>query len=167
LAKIRPERTQALRFGGPQPARLLLLTQGELALRMLEFAQPLIPGSFEASSDQPILWFHGVIAPLGPLGVIAGALDGQAPLRQRGVVIGVELSRGDERGFQGGRGEGREKGFGHGRVDLPPPAPAFARRRGERRHGPAPGSRHVWPLRPSAAHPLSRTPCDARLSLLG
>ena len=45
MVKIRPERTQALRFGGPQPARLLLLTQGKLALRMLEASREPKPAS--------------------------------------------------------------------------------------------------------------------------
>ena len=47
------------------------------------------------------------------------------------------------------------------------PATPSAWRGGERRRGAAARPRHLWALRPAAAHALQRAPCRARVPLLG
>jgi hypothetical protein len=92
----------------------------KFALRELEIPQALLPLGFEPASHEAIFWFDRTIPALGALGFIARALDREPPLRERGLIIVVELVGGDERGIDGGRREGGEEGRGDGLVDLNP-----------------------------------------------
>jgi hypothetical protein len=62
---------------------------------LIEFPQALLPLRFEPAGDQPVFGFDGPITPFGLFGLVAGALDGQPPLREGGIVIGFELLRGE------------------------------------------------------------------------
>ena len=120
-SEVVTEGAKAFRVGGTQRARALGLAAGQFALRLVELPQPPLPVGFESAGHQPILGLHRAIAALGAFGFVPCPFDGEAPLRERGIMVGVELLRGDERGVEGGRREGREEGRGHGRVDLESP----------------------------------------------
>jgi hypothetical protein len=120
-SEIVTERTQTFRVGGTQCTRALGLATGQFALGLVELPPPPLPVGFEAAGHQPILGLRRAIAALGAFGFVACPFDGEAPLRERRIMVGVELLRGHERGVEGGRREGGEEGRGHGRVDLESP----------------------------------------------
>ena len=78
----------------------------------------MFPLRFEAARDQTIVRIDRPIAAFGALRLVARALDVAPELRQGGVVIGLELCGGLQRGRQAGRGERREERRGDGRIDL-------------------------------------------------
>jgi hypothetical protein len=71
-----------------------------------ELAQVLLPGALEAAGDQPVLRFYPVELPAGAVGLEAGLLDQQLPLRALGRPGGLALV---ERGQGGLEAGGRER----------------------------------------------------------
>jgi hypothetical protein len=102
--------------GAPPP----MVAGLKLALRDVEIPEALLPLGFESASHEAIFRFDRAIPALGAFGFIPRALDGEPPLREPGFIIVIELLRGDERGIDGGRREGREDGRGDRLVDLNP-----------------------------------------------
>src|SRR5919106_480263 len=119
-SKIVAEGAEAFGVDLAEGAPPLMLAGLELALRDFKIPQALLPLGFEAASHETIFRFDRAIPALGAFGSIPRALDRQPPLRERGLIIVVELLRGDERGVDGGRSEGREERRGDGLVDLDP-----------------------------------------------
>jgi hypothetical protein len=58
----------------------------------------------QAAGHEAMLGLDRAIAAFGAVGVIPRPLAGEAPLRERRIVVGVELRRRHERGVQGGGG---------------------------------------------------------------
>ena len=89
----------------------------------------MLPVAFQAAGDEPVLGLDLAIAALGAVGLVLGALELQAPLFQRGVVVLLELLGRLQRGLDAGRGECGEQRAGDGLVDLSaadPHAPSAA-----------------------------------------
>ena len=78
----------------------------------------MLPLGFESPGDQPVFGFNRAIAPFGLVGCIAGALNGQAPLREGGIVISFALLSGPQSGLQARRLQGFQNGLGHRLIDL-------------------------------------------------
>lgn len=70
----------------------LLFAQRELGLGLGELDEGVLPVALQAAGDQTVLGLDLAVAALGALGLIGGALELQAPLAQRGVVVGLERS---------------------------------------------------------------------------
>ena len=113
-----PSARSCSRSGVGQRARPLLLAQRELGLGFGEFLQSAFPVALQAAGDKAVLGLDLVVAALGLLGLVAGVLELQAPLLQRGVVVVLERFGCRERGLHAGRGERREERAGDGLVDL-------------------------------------------------
>ena len=64
----------------------------QFRFRRRQILQPCFPFFFQAPGDESVFRIHSLILPLGPFGLITGALDFQPPLRQGGLAIGFELS---------------------------------------------------------------------------
>ncbi len=74
------------------------------------------PLGLQAAGDQPVLRVDGAVAALGPGGGVAGLLGLPAPLVQRGIVAGLDLVGGIQRGLQRQRGEDVQDVLRDGRV---------------------------------------------------
>jgi hypothetical protein len=115
---IVPERAEALGVGWDEGLSVVALAEVEFALGLLQILETLLPRGFQAAGHETILGLDRAIAAFGAVGLIPRPLDGEAPLRERRIVVGVELRRRHERGVQGGGGERGEEGRRHRRVDL-------------------------------------------------
>ena len=78
----------------------------------------MLPVALQAARDEAVLGLDLAVAALGALGLIFGALDLQPPLRQRGVVVGLERLGRAQRGLHAGGGERGQQRAGDGLVDL-------------------------------------------------
>ncbi len=97
-----------------------MLAAGELCLCVIEPAQTPLPFALQPPGHQAVFGFHRAVTALGPLGLVAGPLDGQAPLRECRVVVGLQLLGGHHHRLEAGRVERCEKGLAHRCIDLDP-----------------------------------------------
>jgi hypothetical protein len=98
------ERAEALGVGRAEGLPVVALAEVKFALGLLQVPETLLPLGFQATGHEAILGLDRAIAAFGAVGVIPRSLDGEAPLRERRIVVGVELRRRHERGVQGGGG---------------------------------------------------------------
>ena len=104
--------------------------RGERGLGVGQVGEPGFPPGFQGAGDQPVLRLAGQEGPLGPVGVVAGPLDGQLsgadrPLPPGGDLLGGGQRQRDLRGLDRGQqrgGDGLIDGVG---ADRP------AQRRGD------------------------------------
>ena len=100
-----------------KPAGPLLLASAQLRFGGGQIAQAARPLCFQTAGHQSILRLHRSVAALGPFGFVARPFHFQAPLRQSGVVVGLELFDSEPHGFHGGRRDGFQKRIGYGLLD--------------------------------------------------
>ena len=72
---------------------------------------------FQTASHESIRGLHSAAAALRLFGFVAHPFHFQAPLRQSGVVVDLELFDRESHGFHGGRRDGFEKRIGYGLLD--------------------------------------------------
>jgi len=117
LTNIGAEHLNAFELLLVKPARPLLLASAQLRFGGGQIAQAALPLCFQTAGHQPILRLHGTIAALDPFGFVARTFHFQPPLRQSGVVVGLELFDREPHGLHGGRRDGFEKSIGYGLLD--------------------------------------------------
>ena len=93
----------------------------EFGLSLFEFAQALFPFRLEAARDEPILGLDGAIASLGALGFVARPFDGESPLFEGAVVIGLDPLGGAQRSLETSRLQGGKQSLRYRLVDLHAP----------------------------------------------
>lgn len=76
------------------------------------------PPSFQAASNQPVVWIDGTVAALGAARFVACPLDAETPLFERGLAICFEPLGSGERGSELRRLKGGDEGLRHSLVDL-------------------------------------------------
>src|SRR6266545_679876 len=106
-------------LGGGQRLGAALLAAGQLGLGRRDLGELGLPVALQPAGDQAVVGVDGQVAPLGQPGLVVGALDFQAPLPERGVVVGLQPLGGGHRGLDAGGGERRAERLGDGLVDLP------------------------------------------------
>ena len=115
--EVRTECQQLLTFLGGERARALALAQGKLGLGLGERAKRALPVALKAPGNQAVLGLDLAVAALGALCLIARPLDLQVPLRQRGVVVGLERLGRAQRSLHAGGGECLNEGGGDRLLD--------------------------------------------------
>ena len=88
--EVGAEREQSFALGRGEGARALVLAQLKLGLRGVKRGQRVLPVAFQTARDEAVLGLDLAVASLRSVGVVSGALDLQAPLRERSVVVGFE-----------------------------------------------------------------------------
>src|SRR5215218_7452225 len=81
-------------------------------------SRSVVVGAFQTAGDQAVVGVDGKVAPLGQPGLIPGAFDLQAPLGERGVVVGLQALGGGHRRLDAGGGERLTERLGDRLVDL-------------------------------------------------
>jgi hypothetical protein len=117
LLKISAEGLNALQLVGSDWIGPLEFSATKLRFGIGEVAETSFPFGFQATCDESIFGFDRAVAAFGTFSFVAYALDIQAPLLKRSIVVGLELARGQYYSFDGGRGHGLEKGVGYSLVD--------------------------------------------------
>src|ERR1700681_1818513 len=84
-----------------QSARARMLTPLEFRFGLLEFLETFLPFGLETSGDESILRIDSAITTLGPLNAKASTFKITPELRDRALMIGVELFNGGQRGIKG------------------------------------------------------------------
>ena len=95
----------------------LLLPAAQFRFGGGQIAKPVLPFRFQAAGHESILGVHGSVAAFGAFGFVARTFHLQTPLRQSGVVVGLELFDSEPHRLHGGRCDRFEKGMGHGLLD--------------------------------------------------
>src|ERR1022692_4979922 len=117
LTNIGAEHLNAFELLRVKPAGPPLLASAQLRLGGGQIAEAALPLCFQTAGHQSILGLHSSVATLGPFGLVARPFHFQAPLRQSGVVVGLELFDSEPHGFHGRRRDGFEKRIGYGFLD--------------------------------------------------
>ena len=119
LTKIAAERLKVLELFESECARALLFAAAQFRFGGRQIAQTIFPFRLQAASDEPILRLHGPVAALGPFGFVARPFDFQTPLRQSGIMVGLELFDTEPQGFDRGGSDRLQKGIRHGSAQSP------------------------------------------------
>src|SRR5664279_1468895 len=117
LSNIGAEPLDELELLRRQCAGPLLLPATELRLCGRQFAQTILPFAFQPTRDQSVFGLYISIPALSPLGFVTGAFHFQTPLRQRRVVISLQLLNCEERRLDSRRSNSFDKGIGDGLLD--------------------------------------------------
>ena len=118
LTNIGPEHLNAFELLGDQGVGSLLLTTAQFRFGGGEVAQTLLPLGLQPSCNQPIFGLHAAVPAFGPLRFVASALHLQTPLRQRRVVVDLELFDREPHGFNGGWCDGFQKSVSYALLDY-------------------------------------------------
>ena len=95
----------------------LLLAAAQFRFRGSKVAEAVLPFGLQTASDEPILRLNSSVAAFSPVGFVLRALHFQAPLRQSGVLIGLELLDSEQCRFHRCWCDGFQKSIGHGSLD--------------------------------------------------
>ena len=102
-------------LGGGERGGAGCLAAGQLGLGGGQLGEGFLPGGFQAAGDQPVFRVDGLVAALGPGGLVAGLLDLAPVLGQGGVVALLDLPGGLQAGLQRHRLQrGQERGGDRG-----------------------------------------------------
>src|SRR5689334_17870317 len=118
LPQIAAKSEQTTSLVSAEHSGTALFASRQLRFGSLQFAQQLLPFGFEPACDQTVIRIDSAITALGALRFIACALDREAPLGQRPIMIGLDPHGGGQGSFDAQWRECRQHGLRHRVVDL-------------------------------------------------
>ena len=99
LPKITGERREPLKLFGSKCTRPLLFAAAQFRFGSRQVTETVFPFGLQTASDEPVLRLHGSVAALGQFCFVSRPFDFQAPLRQSGILVGLQLFDTEPQGF--------------------------------------------------------------------
>ena len=116
--EILAKREDRVAFLAAEGTRSRMFSIRELCFGGFQFSKSTFPLRFESARDEAIVWIDRAIASFSALRCVARALELAPELREGGLMIGLELLDGLQRGGKPRRCERREERRGDSRIDL-------------------------------------------------